>query len=77
MLEPIPKKRNRVTDVLLAIVILCSIVLGLWLCSRSDKLMTPDESDCIQQLRAMTHRMTNYTEEEVLLYGRCLVDRRM
>lgn len=75
MLEPV-KKRSRVGDVFMIIVITI-VVLGLmWLCSQSDKLIRPDESDCIEQLRAMTHRTANFTEEEVVIYGRCLVDRR-
>jgi hypothetical protein len=76
MLEPQPKKRNRVADVLVLLV-LTAIAVGLaWFCSQSDKMMKPDESDCIEQLREQTRRQTNFNEDEVVSYGRCLMDRR-
>lgn len=75
MLEPKKKPRSRVADVLFGFAMLFVIIGLLWMCEQSEKRITPDESDCIEQLRAMTHRKTNYTEDEVVMYGRCLIDR--
>ena len=76
MLEPMPKKRSRVASVLMLIVVSVIVVALAWLCSQSSTMMKPDESDCIEQLRAQTRRETNFNEDEVVSYGRCLVDRR-
>jgi len=66
---------KRFTDVIIILLLVC-VSCGLaWLCSRTSTILHPNESDCIEQLRATTRRTTNYTQEEVVSYGRCLLER--
>jgi hypothetical protein len=58
----------------ITLMLLTLIVLGLaWMCSQAGDTLQPEERDCLDDLRASTRQDTNYTEHEVVTYGRCLL----
>ena len=73
-LEPMRKKRGRLGDLVVLLTVLAVALSFLWLYYHSEKLLKPDESDCVEQLRMTTRKNTNFTEDEVVYYGRCLLD---
>lgn len=67
--------RKRVGDAAILLVLAVMVIALAWLCSRAEATTSPIESDCIEELRLVTRKTTNFTEDEVVTYGRCLVDR--
>jgi hypothetical protein len=65
---------RKVLDVLI-LMFLVGLALGLgWICSQQTSLVRPSESDCMEVLQAQTRRTANFTKEDVLQYGRCLLE---
>jgi hypothetical protein len=77
MLEPMRKPRKSVwevlVDVLLFLALIATIVVVIRVCDTAEKVMKPGERSCLQQLKAATHKDTNFTEDELLSYGRCVL----
>lgn len=67
--------RKRVGDAAILLVLAVGVIALAWLCSRAEITTSPIESDCIEELRLTTRKTTNFTEEELIRYGRCLVER--
>lgn len=67
--------RKRVMDVVVLLGLAVLTLVGAGLCSQMETGVKPVESDCIEELRAATRKTTNFNEEELIRYGRCLVER--
>ncbi len=67
--------RKRVGDAAILLILAVAVITLAWLCSRAEVTTSPTESDCIEELRAVTRKTTNFNEEELIRYGRCLVER--
>lgn len=67
--------RKRAGDAAMLLILAVAVIALAWLCSRAEVTTSPNESDCIEELRSATRKTTNYTEEELIRYGRCFVER--
>jgi hypothetical protein len=67
---------RKVMDAVVLLALAVGVCFGAWLCSHTEGAVRPDESDCIAELRAATRKTTNFTEAEMVTYGRCLAERR-
>jgi hypothetical protein len=65
-----------VIDAVVLIALTIAIMIGAWMCSRSATYLRPEEHDCLYELRVATRKTVNYTEDQVVSYGRCLLRQR-
>lgn len=75
-LEPMRKPKKTfwsiLVDVLLIAVMVAAMVGIIRACDVAEKVMKPAERSCLQQLKASTRKDTNFTEDELLSYSRCV-----
>jgi hypothetical protein len=63
-------KRSVVADLLILGAIIFVVVALVQLCESN--ALSPYERDCLDELRASTRKDANYTQDEVVRYGRCV-----
>lgn len=66
---------RKLVDVLFLIALGAFIFLGLQMCSRKTTLR-PREQSCLKALQAGARKDTNFTRDEVVSYGRCILENR-
>ena len=65
--------RHKVADAFWFMFLAIIVLLLAWMCSRTTAIR-PKESDCLSSLQATTRKDTNYTQDELVSYGRCMED---
>lgn len=62
---------SMVGDFAILAVVIILLACAVQLCTSTNDLK-PQERGCLTELRSTTHKDTNFTEAEVVEYGRCI-----